>query len=589
MAVTKDQQKAAEAPKDAKAKGKKDVPTDPDADLSEEDLELKKNLELMVQRVSDGDSGVQKSALDAICNEIQSSTSAMSAVPKPLKFLVPHVDTLKAAFDAMAPGAANRAALADVLSVLASTVAGKEGERLGLRYKLAGSLDNLGQWGHEYLRHISGEISEEFKVRQEAGGDVSDLMVLVDQIAPYHMSHNAEPEAVDLLLEVERLDMLEGLCDDKNYGRTCLYLVSCCSYLPEPDDTAVLEIAHRIYTRMGKHHDALRVALRINSPEVISGTFAGCADPLEKKQLAYLLARHGHALDLEDGPAAVEDEALRDSLREIISNSKLSEHYLALARDLDVMEPKVPEDVYKSHLIEGRQPQGPAVDSARQNLASTLVNAFVNAGFGTDKMVTPSSEGSGGDNDHGKTAATASLGLISLWDVEGGLPAIDKYLYSTDQFVVAGALMAIGIVNCCVQNENDPAFALICDYVTNTDPGVRAGAVLGLGLAYAGTRREEVAELLVPLVIDTDVSMEVSGFAALSLGLVFASSCKEDLVEAILTGLMSRSGDVLGGEAELSGPFAKYLVLGLGLLFLGKQETVEATVEIVKTLSERVS
>lgn len=39
------------------------------------------------------------------------------------------------------------------------------------------------------------------------------------QIAPYHMTHNAEPEAVDLLLEVERLDLLEALCDDKNYGR----------------------------------------------------------------------------------------------------------------------------------------------------------------------------------------------------------------------------------------------------------------------------------------------------------------------------------------------------------------------------------
>lgn len=43
------------------------------------------------------------------------------------------------------------------------------------------------------------------------------------------------------------------------------------------------------------------------------------------------------------------------------------------------------------------------------------------------------------------------------------------------------------------------------------------------------------------------------------------------------------------GDAELSGPFAKYLVLGLGLLFLGKQEAVEATVEVAKTLSERVS
>ena len=38
--------------------------------------------------------------------------------------------------------------------------------------------------------------------------------------------------------------------------------------------------------------------------------------------------------------------------------------------------------------MEGRAPSGPAVDSARQNLASTFVNAFVNAGFGQDKLMT---------------------------------------------------------------------------------------------------------------------------------------------------------------------------------------------------------
>lgn len=27
--------------------------------------------------------------------------------------------------------------------------------------------------------------------------------------------------------------------DDKNYVRTCLYLTSCCAYLPEPDDQKV--------------------------------------------------------------------------------------------------------------------------------------------------------------------------------------------------------------------------------------------------------------------------------------------------------------------------------------------------------------
>lgn len=30
------------------------------------------------------------------------------------------------------------------------------------------------------------------------------------------------------------------------------------------------------------------------------------------------------------------------------------------------------------------------------------------------------------NKDHGKMSATASLGLVTLWDVEGGLPQIDK-------------------------------------------------------------------------------------------------------------------------------------------------------------------
>ncbi len=57
-----------------------------------------------------------------------------------------------------------------------------------------------------------------------------------------------------------------------------------------------------------------------------------------------------------------------------------------LAKDLDVLAPKSPEDIYKSHLAEGagfsrrRDASGVQMDSARANLASTFVNAFVNAG-----------------------------------------------------------------------------------------------------------------------------------------------------------------------------------------------------------------
>ena len=81
-------------------------------------------------------------------------------------------------------------------------------------------------------------------------------------------------------------------------------------------------------------------------------------------------------------------------------------------------------------------------------------------------------------------------------------------------------------------------------------------------------------ELLVPLVTDTDVKIDVAGFAALSLGLVYTSTCNGEAIEAIIQALMMR------GELELSSPFAKFLALGLGLLFLGKQDAVEPTVEV---------
>ena len=100
-------------------------------------------------------------------------------------------------------------------------------------------------------------------------------------------------------------------------------------------------------------------------------------------------------LDFESGENQESDEDRRQELEQINGNSQLSEQYLQLARDLDVMEAKTPEDVYKSHLIEGRAGDGgPHIDSARQNLASTFVNAFVNAGFGQDKLVTATPESS---------------------------------------------------------------------------------------------------------------------------------------------------------------------------------------------------
>ena len=174
---------------DEKAKAKKKLKKgeeDKDADLSDEDLELKKNLELMVQRIREGDPALQAAALESISKEIRSATTSMTSVPKPLKFLrshygraplsLPvHVETevvgtlrlvptrrplsslcdshgscvlacrsLKEAYE-RTPAGDNRRALADVLSVLAITT-GKEGERESLRFRLEGS--KVRPWDH---------------------------------------------------------------------------------------------------------------------------------------------------------------------------------------------------------------------------------------------------------------------------------------------------------------------------------------------------------------------------------------------------------------------------------------------------------
>ena len=68
--------------------------------------------------------------------------------------------------------------------------------------------------------------------------DTDDLMVLVDDIVPFQMQHNAEAEAVDLLLEVQQLSKLltSNVVDERNYERVCLYLLRSSDLMADPDD-----------------------------------------------------------------------------------------------------------------------------------------------------------------------------------------------------------------------------------------------------------------------------------------------------------------------------------------------------------------
>ena len=114
-------------------------------------------------------------------------------------------------------------------------------------------------------------------------------------------------------------------------------------------------------------------------------------------------------------------------------------------------------------------------------------------------------------------SAAASLGMILLWDVDGGLTQIDKYLYSSED-IKSGALLVCGIMNFGVRNDCDPALALLSDYVLHNSNTMKLGSIFGLGLAYANSNWEDVLTLLLPVMGDSKSSVEVAGVTALAVG-----------------------------------------------------------------------
>ncbi|ORY08133.1 26S proteasome regulatory complex, non-ATPase subcomplex, Rpn1 subunit [Basidiobolus meristosporus CBS 931.73] len=541
-------------------------------ELSEEDQQLKNDLEMLVERLKDADTSLYRPSLETLRTLIRTATTSMTSVPKPLKFLRPHYQEVIGIYESWEDSEDKRL-LADILSLLAMTYS-DDGLRMSLKYRILGSSDQLESWGHEYIRHLAAEIGQEYASRVENDESCDDLMKLAFEVVPFFLKHNAEADAVDLLLELEAIEKLPEYVDKDTYARVCLYMVSCVSLLAPPDDVLFLKTAHTIYRQQNKLTQALSLSIKLNDIEMIKDDFDSCEDPLLKKQLAYILARQQISVETED-----------EELAECLNNTRLSEHFIALAKELDVMEAKTPEDIYKTHLENVRSGLGGNVDSARQNLASTFVNAFVNAGFGSDKLMTTSDDANSWiykNKEHGMMSASASLGMILLWDVDVGLSQIDKYLYSNDDYIKAGALLAIGIVNSRVRSETDPAYALLQDFLDDRSAPIKIGAIVGLGLAYAGSNREDLSELLSPIISDTSVSMEIAGLAALSLGLIFVGSCDGDITSTILQTMMERD------DLQLKETNSRFMGLGLGLLYLAKQEAAEATLETLKAIEHPI-
>ncbi|KAK0629713.1 armadillo-type protein [Bombardia bombarda] len=557
--------------------GKKDDgKADSSEELSEEDQQLKNELDMIVERLTEPDTSLYKPALEAMKNFIKTSTSSMTAVPKPLKFLRPHYESLTKLYDEW-PTSEDKTSLADVLSVIGMTFSDEDRQDT-LKYRLLAPTEDISSWGHEYVRHLALEIGEVYGKRIAAEEPTLELIDLALVLVPQFLKSNAEADAVDLMSELEIIEELSKFVDEDTYPRVCLYMVSMVNLLTYPDNEQFLRVAHDIYKKYEQYTQAMVLAIRLNDMDLINNNFADAEDPALKKQLAFLIARQ--RIWLDHPRDTTDDEEIMDCL----ANIRLPEHFKALGKELNILEPKTTEDIYKSHLESSRVAGMTNFDSARHNLAAAFVNAFVNAGFGNDKMMLVEKDKESWvwkTKDEGMMSTVASMGTLLLWDVENGLDQIDKYTYVEEEQIQAGAYLAIGIMNAGVRLDSEPALALLgdADKLNHKNPLIRVATIMGLGLSYAGSNKEDILLHLLPIITDTSQDMQTSAMAALACGLVYVGSSNPEVSEAIITTLLDDDR-----KSQLTDKWTRFLALGLGLLFFGRQEEVDVILETLKAV-----
>ena len=533
------------------------------------------------------DYDLRMNSYNMLKHEITTSTSSMTSIPRPLKFLRLHFNEIKEFYEKYNPTREKdikyKLMLSDLLSVILTVMYEKDenGKDLTiLSYVLSGTKEDITSWGQEYIRSLCSDIGQEYNERLDKELPTNDLTDLVKIIVPYLIKQHCESDAIDLLIEVDCINDIKEFINENNYKKICLYLLSITNYSADTEEyRETLELVYSIYyNKFHQYIDAMRVAIKIGNMLYIKQTFHQCNDLTTKKQLAFILAREG--IFLEEEEKNIKD----NELLEIMRNYKQCEYFRILAKNLELLEPKHPEDVFKSHL-EDKKSESKKLESYKINMAYSIASGFINAGFGSEVLVTKkNSDWIFKNKEEGLTCMLGGLGLVNIWDYLEGPGRLYEYAGNkeTDIYKRAGRNIGLGISLSNIHDDNDIAVAVLLEEIQDKNLDVKVSALFGLGLAAAGTQNQSLIPPLLEVFQDFSYGFEVSAFVSLALGLIFIGSSSEEVFNELFSILISRNENSKGKIFE--SPFFVLYVLGIGLLCLGKQKDNDFMIETLVSM-----
>lgn len=426
--------------------------------LSEEDEEYKKNTDDMITAFLEPDFDIKKNAYHMIKQEITNSTGSMTSIPRPLKFFRSHYEKIKEAYDKEKENGVNlevRRLYGDLLCIL---VLVKETQETSLKYVLENDIA-FAEWGQELVRSLSGEITTEYLKRLDEGKPFDDLIKLIGTVVTTLIASNNESEAIDLLIELDLVDELKTYCNEKNYKKFCTYLLAISNYSAElTEQKRILDIIYELYTKFNQFTDALIIAIKLKERLYIHSTITNCKDRSTKIQMAFILARSKYFLESSD---------LDSDILEIIKNLKASDLFKKLGRAMDIVEPKHPEEIIKSHLEDKKD--GIQLESYKVNMTTSIVSGFINAGFCTETLLSKKDSNNtdwlSKNKEEGLVCALAGLGLVNIWNIESGANELEKFMDENEMnpYKRGGYNIGLGIISSGVLDENNTAMALLSD------------------------------------------------------------------------------------------------------------------------------
>ncbi|KAL3112579.1 hypothetical protein niasHT_018590 [Heterodera trifolii] len=316
-----------------------------------------------------------------------------------------------------------------------------------------------------------------------------------------NLLNNAEIEACDLLIEAEQLDKLLELAKqpkfaDMDYGRICLYLLSCMSFMPDPENTKLIKVAKELYLNYGKQIEALRCAMKMNDVGAVSAIFGECKDRTLKMQMAMMLGRQQIFLELPDGEDGL--------LGELNANSHLHKHFLALARELDIMTPKSPDDVYKMHLEQTRPFTHQAVKTttttpfARLCAVCPLRLAKWRPRWSkkccTFARNTPTKRSAVPDHSLKQSIATMGIAMGEDIGCQMSLRIFSQLTRYGDTAIRRAVPLALALLN--TSNPQLTIIETLSKYSHDVDTETARNAIFALGLVGAGTNNARILAIL---------------------------------------------------------------------------------------------